>query len=78
MYGCKAAEKKEIEKDSSKAEMPIILSKEIILGHPCIPCARLTMVTIRDGIWEQGGGAGGGGGGGGAETGRKGLKEDLI
>jgi hypothetical protein len=61
MYGCKAAEKKGSWKDRQKLECQWFLSKEIILGHPCIPCARLTRVTIRDGVWEQGGGAGGGG-----------------
>ena len=32
----------------------LFLSKEIILGHPCIPCARLTRVTIRDGSENKG------------------------
>jgi hypothetical protein len=48
MYGCKAAEKKKIEKARQKLGCQFLLSKEIIFGHPCIPCARLTRVTIRD------------------------------
>jgi hypothetical protein len=48
MYGCKAAEKKKIEKTRQKLGCQLLLSKEIILGHPCIPHARLTRVTIRD------------------------------
>ena len=38
-YGCKAAEK-----EKSKETL---LSKEIILGHPCIPRVRVTRVAIR-------------------------------
>jgi hypothetical protein len=48
MYGCKAAEKKEIEKACKKLGCQLLFSKEIILGQPCIPCAGLTRVTIRD------------------------------
>ncbi len=48
MYGCKAAEKKEVEKARQKLGCQLLLSKEIVLGHPCIPCAKLTRVTIRD------------------------------
>ncbi len=54
----KQQRKKEIEKDSSKLKCQLFLSEEIILGHPCIPCARLTRVTIR----EQGAELVGGGG----------------
>jgi hypothetical protein len=48
MYGYKAAGKKKTEKARQKLGCQLLLSKEIILGHPCIPCARLTRVTIRD------------------------------
>jgi hypothetical protein len=72
MYRCKAAKKKEIEKDSLKVEVPIILSKEIILGHPCIPCAGLTRVAIRSDSENKGRSWGG------ADTRRKGLKEDSM
>jgi hypothetical protein len=76
MYGCKAARKKETEKDSSKLRCQIFLSKEIVLGHPCIPCARLTRVTIRDGSENKGVELVRGRGG--ADTRRKGLKEDFM
>ncbi len=75
MYGCKAAKKKEIEKDSSKVEVPIIFVKEIVLGHPCIPCAGLTRVAIRSDSENKGRSWGGGGG---ADTMRKGLKENSM
>jgi hypothetical protein len=48
MCGCKAAEKKKIEKTRQKSGCQLLLSKRDYLGHPCIPCARLTRVTIRD------------------------------
>jgi hypothetical protein len=47
MCGYKAAEKRKIEKTHQKLGCQLLLSKEIILGHPCIPCAGLTRVTIR-------------------------------
>ena len=47
MCGCKATEKRKIEKTHQKLGCQLLLSKEIISGHPCIPCARLTRVTIR-------------------------------
>jgi hypothetical protein len=59
MYGCKAVKKKDIEKDSSKVEVQF-LSKEIILGHPCIPCAGLTRVAIRNDSENKGRSWGGG------------------
>jgi hypothetical protein len=34
MYGCKAAKKKEIEKDSSKVEVPVIFVKGNYFGTP--------------------------------------------
>jgi hypothetical protein len=46
MYGCKAAEKKKIE-ETFKIGCKLLLSKEIILGHPCIPRVRVTRVAIR-------------------------------
>ena len=42
MCGCKAAEKKETEKAHQKLGWQLLLSKEIILGHPCVPRVRLT------------------------------------
>jgi len=34
-------------RDFSKVGCRVILSKEIILGHPCIPRVRVTRVAIR-------------------------------
>ncbi len=47
--GVKQQGKKETEKILQKLRCQLFLSKKIILGHLCIPCARLTRVTIRDG-----------------------------
>ncbi len=47
MCGCKAAEKKKIEKIFQKLGCQLLLSKEIILGHPCVPRVRLTRLAIR-------------------------------
>jgi hypothetical protein len=52
--GEKQQGKKEIEKICQNLRCQLFLSKEIILGHPCIPCARLTRVTIRDGSENKG------------------------
>jgi hypothetical protein len=34
-------------RDFSRVECQVLLSKEIILGHPCIPRVRVTRVAIR-------------------------------
>jgi hypothetical protein len=48
MYRCKAAEKKKVEKRLvKKLGCHLLLSKEIILGHPCVPRVRLTRLAIR-------------------------------
>ena len=41
MYGCQAAEKRRFGEDFSKVGCQVFLSKEIILGHPCIPRVRV-------------------------------------
>ncbi len=46
MYGCRAAKKKKIEEIFQKIECQVLLSKEDILGHPCIPRVRVTRVAI--------------------------------
>ena len=46
MYGCKAAEKEKSKETFSKLDAQLLLSKEIILGHPCIPRVRVTRVAI--------------------------------
>ena len=48
MCGCKVAEKEKVEKRLvKKLGCELLSSKEIILGHPCVPRVRLTRVTIR-------------------------------
>jgi hypothetical protein len=44
MYGCKAAEKKEIGKDSSKIEVPVVFVKGNYFGTPLY-----TMCWINEG-----------------------------
>ena len=41
MYGRQAAKKKRIGKVFSKVGCQVLLSKEIVLGHPCIPRVRV-------------------------------------
>ncbi len=41
MRGCQAAKKKKTGKIFSKVGCRVLLSKEIILGHPCIPRVRV-------------------------------------
>ena len=52
--GVKQQRKRRLKKHIKKLGCQLLLSKEIILGHPCIPCARLTRVTIRDGSENKG------------------------
>ena len=61
MCGCRVAEKKKIEKTFQKFGCQLLLSKEIILGHPCVPHVRVTRLAIRAEAWDTGGGAVGGG-----------------
>jgi hypothetical protein len=64
MYGCKAAEKRRFGKIFKKDECQIFLSKEIVLGHPCIPRGRVdTGSDKRPGMRKKGGAGGEGGGG---------------
>ena len=77
MYGCKATEKKEIEKARQKLGCQLLLSKEIILGHPCVPRVRVTRLAIRTKPEKQGAELVGGGGGG-ADTRREGLMQDFM
>ncbi len=57
-----SGKEKEDWRDFSKVECRILLSKEIIFGHPCIPRVRVTRVAISTRA-----------GRGGADTRRKGL-----
>ena len=67
MYGCKAAEKRRFGKIFKKDECQIFLSKEIVLGHPCIPRVRVDTGSDKAGYekegrsWRRGGGGRGGG-----------------
>ena len=63
MYGRQAAEKRRIGK-ILKVECQIFLSKEIVLGHPCIPRVRVdTGSDKRPGMRKKGGAGGEGRGG---------------
>ena len=81
MHGCKAAEKRRFGKIFKKDECQIFLSKEIVLGHPCIPRVRVDTGSDKAGYekegrsWRRGGG---GGEGAGTYTRRKGLKENFM
>ena len=55
MRGCKAVEEKKIEKRLvKKLGCQLLLSKEIILGHPCVPRVRVTKLAIRTKPEKQG------------------------
>ena len=41
-----SGKEKEDWRDFSKVECQVLLSKEVILGHPCIPRVRVTRVAI--------------------------------
>ena len=41
MHGCQAAKEKEDWRDFSKVGCQVLLSKEVVLGHPCIPRVRV-------------------------------------
>ena len=45
--GVERQRKKKTGKNSSKVRMQLLLSKEVILGHPCVPRVRLTGLAIR-------------------------------
>ena len=42
-----SGKEKEDWRDFSKVECQVLLSKEVVLGHPCIPRVRVTRVAIR-------------------------------
>ena len=46
MCGCKATEKRKIEKTHQKLGCQLLLSKEIILGHPCVPRVRVRVTRL--------------------------------
>ena len=80
MHRCRAARKKKIGEIFSKVECRVLLSKEVVLGHPCIPRVRVNKGGDKDQAWERRGGAGarGGGRGGGTYTRRKGLMQNFM
>ena len=59
MCGCKATEKRKTGKTHQKLGCQLLLSKEIILGHPCVPREGLTRVAIRTTLRTRGGAGGG-------------------
>ncbi len=59
----KQQRKRRLKKTRQKLGCQLLLSKEIILGHPCVPRVRLTRLVIRTEAWETWGRAGKGGGG---------------
>jgi hypothetical protein len=42
-----SGKEKEDWRDFSKVECQVLLSKEVVLGHPCIPRVRVTRGSIR-------------------------------
>jgi len=45
--GVKQQRKRRLEKTRQKLGCQLLLSKEVILGHPCVPRVRLTGLAIR-------------------------------
>ena len=74
MYGCKAAEKKEIEKNSSKVEVPVIFVKGNYFGTPLYTMCWINEDGDKGQVWELGEELGGVG----ADTRREGLKEHSV
>ena len=73
--------KKEVLERFSKDECQVFLSKEIVLGHPCIPRVRVDAGSDkRPGMRKKGGagGEGGGGEGAGTYTSHKGLMQNFM
>ena len=46
MHGFRAAKKEKIGEIFQKVECQVLFSKEVVLGHPCIPRVRVTRVAI--------------------------------
>ena len=61
MYGCKAAKKKKIEKDSSKVEVPVIFVKGKYFVTPLYTMCWINKGSDKKRLWEQGAELGGGG-----------------
>jgi hypothetical protein len=73
---------KEVWRDFSKVGCQVLLSKEIVLGHPCIPRVRVNKggdkrpsLRKKGRSWCEGRG---GGRGGGTDTRRKGLMQNFM
>jgi hypothetical protein len=78
--GAKRQKKGGLERSSKKDECQIFLSKEIVLGHPCIPRVRVDTGSDKAGYEKEGRSwrERGGGEGAGTYTRRKGLKENFM
>jgi hypothetical protein len=48
MHRCQAVKKKKIGEIFSKIGCRVLLSGEVVLGHPCIPRVRVVRVAISD------------------------------
>ena len=75
-----SGKEKEDWRDFSKVGCQVFLSKEIVLGHPCIPRARVSKggdkqpsLGKKGRSWCEGRG-----GGGGTDTRRKGLMQNFM
>ena len=80
-HGRQAAKKKKIGEIFRKIGCQVLLSKEVVLGHPCIPRVRVNKggdkrpsLRKKGRDWYQGEG----GGGGGTDTRRKGLMQNFM
>ena len=76
-----SGKEKEDRRDFSKIGCQVLLSKEIVLGHPCIPRVRVNKggdkrpsLRKKGRSWCEGRG----GGGGGTDTRRKGLMQNFM
>ena len=78
MYGCKAAEKRRFGKIFKKDECQIFLSKEIVLGHPCIPRVRVNKGGDKRPSLRKRGQSWCEGRGGGTDTRRKGFMQNFM
>ena len=76
-----SGKEKEDWRDFSKIGCQVLLSKEVVLGHPCIPRVRVNKggdkrpsLRKKGRSWYEGRG----GGGGGTNTRRKGLMQSFM
>jgi hypothetical protein len=78
MCGCKAAEKKKVEKDSLKVRMPVTFVKGNYFGTPLSTTCKINKAGDKDRSLRKRGRSWWRGGWGGADTRRKGLMQDFM